>query len=186
MKAEGLLLSFLNTGVKIYDLFGGGSFFPRSMNEYYRWSKLERNHLRSQLQRLKKQQLVETFKKNKETWAKLTKKGERRVIEILFKKNKIPAPKKWDRRWRIVIFDVPEKLRAGRDALRDKLNNLGFHKIQKSVFVHPFACYKEIDMLRRIYEIKPYVLYLETKKIENERKLLEIFIEQGILTKDLI
>lgn len=39
--------------------------------------------------------------------------------------------KDWDKRWRIVVFDVPEELRKGRDVLHSKLRALGFYELQK-------------------------------------------------------
>lgn len=46
--------------------------------------------------------------------------------------------KKWDGKWRIVIFDIEEKQRKFRDRLRAKLRELGFGMIQESVWLTPF------------------------------------------------
>lgn len=48
--------------------------------------------------------------------------------------------KPWDRKWRVLIFDIPEKKRWRRDSSRNKLKNLGFGMIQQSVWIspHPF------------------------------------------------
>lgn len=48
--------------------------------------------------------------------------------------------KKWDGKWRIVSYDIPEKLHWRRDALRKKLEELGFGMIHESVWIspHPF------------------------------------------------
>lgn len=46
--------------------------------------------------------------------------------------------KKWDRKWRIVIFDIKEKDRKNRDVLRIKLRELGFGMIQESVWISPY------------------------------------------------
>lgn len=45
---------------------------------------------------------------------------------------------KWDKKWRIVIFDIEEKQRRQRDILRGKLKELGFGMIQKSVWISPY------------------------------------------------
>ena len=60
---------------------------------------------------------------------------------------RINKPKKWDRKWRIILFDIPEKIRKARDVFRYHLNQLGFYEFQKSVFVHPYNCKDEIDYL---------------------------------------
>lgn len=45
---------------------------------------------------------------------------------------------KWDRKWRIVIFDIEEKERKNRDYLRIKLKEVGFGMIQESVWISPY------------------------------------------------
>lgn len=49
------------------------------------------------------------------------------------------AGRGWDRHWRLVAFAVPEANRAGRDALRDRLRELGGAPIQGGLYVSPHA-----------------------------------------------
>ena len=58
---------------------------------------------------------------------------------------KIRKPAKWDGKWRIVVFDIPENLRSIRQALREHLCRLQFYQLQKSVFVLPYECGDEIE-----------------------------------------
>lgn len=57
----------------------------------------------------------------------------------------------WDRKWRIVIFDIPEDKRYIRDRLRIKLKELGFGMIQKSVWI---SAYPFEDDVRDFLEAK--------------------------------
>ncbi|MFC1756901.1 hypothetical protein ACFLZC_01975, partial [Patescibacteria group bacterium] len=66
-------------------------------------------------------------------------------------------PKKWDGKWRLVIFDIPETKRCARDALRQKLEQLEFYQCQKSTWIHPFPCIEEIEFLKNFFNIKPFV-----------------------------
>ena|SRR3972149_558981 len=50
-------------------------------------------------------------------------------------KNSDREIKKWDGRWRVVMFDIPEKLRKERNWLRHQLYGLEYQLIQKSVFL---------------------------------------------------
>lgn len=52
---------------------------------------------------------------------------------------------KWDAKWRVVIFDIPEKQRKVRDDLRFELKKLGFGPWQKSVWVTPFDIVDELN-----------------------------------------
>ena len=81
----------------------------------------------------------------------------------------------WDGRWRLVIFDVPEKLRKGRDALREKLKDLGFYELQKSVFIFPYECKNEIDFLIEFFHLRKFVRYGILEKIDNDLHLRKVF-----------
>ncbi|MEK7510430.1 MAG: CRISPR-associated endonuclease Cas2 [Patescibacteria group bacterium] len=72
---------------------------------------------------------------------------------------RIPFPKKWDRKWRLVVFDIPEKKKRAREALRGLLKYLTFYRLQDSVFIHPFECEKEVDLLTNTFEIQQYIYY---------------------------
>jgi phenylacetic acid degradation operon negative regulatory protein len=45
--------------------------------------------------------------------------------------------KKWDRKWRVVTFDIPIKKTKLRDQLRYKLKDLGFAMLQQSIWITP-------------------------------------------------
>ena len=80
----------------------------------------------------------------------------------------IPKPARWDRKWRIVIFDIPEYLKSTRDIMRARLKQIGMIELQKSVFVHPYPCEKEIEFLTEFYEVKPHVRLIIAESIDSE------------------
>lgn len=98
-----------------------------------------------------------------------------RRLSFDFVKIKIKKPEKWDGKWRLVIFDIPESKKGARDSFRQKLKGLGFHELQKSVFVHPFECGDEIDFLIEVFELRPYVKQAVLTNLTNELELREIF-----------
>lgn len=131
--------------------------------------KYDRRRFRETLKRMTKQRVIEMKENEKgETVVKITKKGEKRVLKYKIDDLTIQRPKKWDGLWRVVIFDIPNKKRLARDVLRDKLKNLGFYKIQKSVFVHPYECEKEIEFIKAIFNIQRHVLLIRAKDIDTE------------------
>ncbi len=73
--------------------------------------------------------------------------------------------KKWDKKWRIVIFDIPETMRAKRKKLRGLLGRLGFQKIQKSVWLTPYDFLGEVEELAREENLLKFLLLIETKKL---------------------
>jgi len=104
------------------------------------------------------------IKKTVDNNYKLTKKGIKRINFSKLFKLSLDKNKK-DGLWRVVIFDIPEKQRVKRDLLRQKLKDFDFKMIQKSVFVSPYICEKEIKELCKILDLKSGVSILTAKTI---------------------
>ena len=64
---------------------------------------------------------------------------------------------KKDGRWRIIIFDIPQSKSRIRHILRAKLAEFNFHKLQRSVYISPYVCEKEIGELTKLLDIDPYL-----------------------------
>jgi len=125
---------------------------------------------------LNKNKIIILKEKNGKFIVKLTEAGKKVAREIQFENMKIEKTKVWDRKWHVIIFDIPEGLRkVGRDALRDKLKKLGFYLIQRSVWVYPYPCEKEVQLLCEIFEINPYVNIITAEKIYNDDAVRKYF-----------
>ncbi len=88
---------------------------------------------------------------------KISEKGKSKVRKFIIDELQISAPREWDKKWRLIIFDIPEKKRSGRVAFRKKLNDMGFYQCQKSAWIHPFSCMEEIEFVKDFFNIKPFV-----------------------------
>jgi CRISPR-associated endonuclease Cas2 len=124
---------------------------------------------------LKRKRLVSVVEKDGQELLTLSEAGKKRVLQFNLDQLEIARPRKWDWNWRIVIFDIPEKRKAGREALRSKLKQLGFYQLQKSCFIHPFDCKSEIDFISEIYEVSPYVNFIVAREVEGAKQLRRIF-----------
>ena len=111
------------------------------------WKKLNHKELRDGITYLYRLGDVEKDEnKNGLITLFATKKGKLKALD--FKLENIKNKKeKWDGRWRMVAFDIPEKYRKGRDSLRWKLKKIGFCEMQKSVLITPYDCEAEIRIL---------------------------------------
>jgi len=98
----------------------------------------------------------------------LTKKGEQKVLKYKIDELKITEPKRWDKKWRLVIFDIPNSKKPAREVFRELLKRLGFVQLQKSVFLQPFPCEDEIEFLRLNFGISKFVQTIIISKLENE------------------
>jgi DNA-binding transcriptional regulator PaaX len=104
----------------------------------------------------------------------LTKKGKLKALEyqLINIKNK---KEQWDKKWRMVAFDIPEKYKKGRNALRNKLKKIGFCKLQKSIFITPFDCEKEMRILIDFFDLGEYVRFGVFESVDNEIYFKKIF-----------
>jgi DNA-binding transcriptional regulator PaaX len=111
------------------------------------WKKINRKKLYEGIKSLYKSRFVErTDNSDGSITIKLTEKGKIKALTYRFQEMKINDGE-WDKKWRMVVFDIPEKLKASRNALREKLKELGFYELQKSVWVFPYECKNEIDFV---------------------------------------
>ncbi|MFZ5366596.1 MAG: CRISPR-associated endonuclease Cas2 [Patescibacteria group bacterium] len=135
----------------------------------------KRKRLGQVLKRLHKQKLVEVVEVEGAPVVRITQNGMVKALNFKLGQMEIKKPKSWDRKWRIVIFDIPEIQRAYRDIFRQHLKNLGFYRLQESVFVYPYPCFDEVEFLRQIYQVGFGVSYILAEKIEGQRRLEEFF-----------
>ena len=112
---------------------------------------------------------------SKEGFLSLTPLGEKTLRKIELIDYKIKKPKKWDKKWRILIFDVKQTRNNLRDKIRNTLISIGFVKLQHSVWVYPYDCEDLINLFKADFAIGKEVLYIIADKIENEGVLLKSF-----------
>ena len=104
----------------------------------------------------------------------LSEKGKLRILNMRF--NRLNTKReKWDGRWRMVAFDIPEECKKGRNALRYRLCMGGFHKIQESLFVHPYDCEKEVRDFIELFKLQKYVRFGLLDFIDNQDGLKGLF-----------
>lgn len=136
------------------------------------WKKIDRQYLYRIIREFKYERLVDWREKEDGTIkVVLTEKGKKRALQFDFEKMKIKEPAVWDKKWRVVFYDIPEKKKKAREAFRGKLKNLGFYELQKSVFVYPYNCKDEIDFVVEFFEIRNFIRYGEIQNLSNESGL---------------
>ncbi len=125
--------------------------------------------------RLKEKGLIEIFEINGKKVTRITKKGEDK-LDFLDKHDfKLKIPKKWDGRWRVVIFDIKESRSKTRFLLRKTLSQIGFIRLQKSVWLYPYDCEDLVSLLKADFKIGKDVLYMIVEKLENDWHLRKTF-----------
>lgn len=106
--------------------------------------------------------------------ARITEKGEQ-MLQFETEKVAMAEKRRWDRRWRIVIFDIPERRKSVRAKLRRFMQEYGFVRLQDSVWVYPHDCEDLIALVKTNFRIGADVLYLIVERIEHDKHLREYF-----------
>ncbi|MEK7121329.1 MAG: hypothetical protein AAB857_01325 [Patescibacteria group bacterium] len=166
-------------------LFGGiGLSVARSPNQYFKvfkevkkeWQKINDRALNNAIRDLYRSKLIKERENSDGSLTMvLTDKGKKKAITFNIDNMEIKKPKKWDKKWRLVLFDIPEKHKPAREALRDALKRLSFHEYQKSVFIHPYECQKEIDFVIEYFDIRPFVRIIISVSLDNELHFRKLF-----------
>ncbi len=105
----------------------------------------------------------------------LTEAGIERALRYDLAKLSIAKPKRWDGKWRLVMYDIPEDERDLRLELLRRLKHLGFVELQHSVFIHPYECKDEIEYLIEVYDARTYIRRLVVEEIDTPEPLLKHF-----------
>src|SRR3989338_7820250 len=101
----------------------------------------------------------------------LTKKGAHVLSGLEIANYQLKKPKHWDKKWRLLIFDIPEYRRALRNKLRRSLLAVGFQRLQHSVWVYPYPCEDFVALLKADFDIGKDLLYIITDEVERDRHL---------------
>jgi len=111
----------------------------------------------------------------KDGFLSLTKKGEYKLDEMERKNYVLEKPKRWDGKWRVLIFDIKENRKSLRDRIRATLMAVGFIHLQDSVWVYPYDCEDLVSLMKVDFKIGNDLLYLIVEKMENDFNLKKRF-----------
>ncbi len=136
----------------------------------------KKNRFSNAVYYLKSQKLIQVKDNRDNTCTvELTEKGRKKVLKYDIDNIKIKPMKKWDKKWRFVMFDIPDKQRKASNALREKLKELGFSQFQKSIWVHPYIVEDEIEFITNLFNIRKFVKMGEMVNLDDDSELKSEF-----------
>ncbi len=97
----------------------------------------------------------------------LSDEGKKRALTYHMRYVKIRPTGPWDKKWRIVLYDIPEDERTTRNAFRDHLTQLGLRKLQHSAAIYPYECKNEIDFFIELLDIRKYVRFIIADSVDD-------------------
>ncbi len=139
------------------------------------WKKINKISLKRGLDSLYNAKLIDFKPKGNGFQIILSSEGRKLSKKFNLETLKIKEQKNWDGKWRIVMFDVPEKIKKVRDALRFHFKKIGLVEYQKSVFISPYPCEKEIKFIAEFYKASPSVRFIVADAISDEKKFMKEF-----------
>ncbi len=155
--------SVMGNAIQVFKMFNGSK-------------KYSSRQIRSAVESIKRQKLIEYIcDKDGKTVVRITKKGKEKLRAFSIDLIKIKKPKKWDGKWRLVMFDIPMRFTKGREALRYHLKELNFFQFQKSAWIYPYPCEDEIIFIADFFGVGKYVEILTAESILREDKLKKYF-----------
>lgn len=125
-------------------------------NKSFSINAKERGKAHQNFAYLKRHNYIHIETRRGQTYVVITRKGSARAKYHIWKEmllQTINRPAQWDRKWRLILFDVPTEARLKRDAFRSLIRRLGAVQLQKSVWIFPFDCNREIDELRDFFDL---------------------------------
>lgn len=158
-----ILLETMDTAKEIYQIFERPSLWGKD------YPKRNKQTIYNTINRLEKEGYLEEVEERGRKRYRATLRGKAKIFAYLKK------DKKWDGKWRIVVFDVPEKKKKLRNYFRGRLIELGFRKLQESVWISPYNIADTVEELIELCRAKEYVHYLLVEELDNRDVLMKLF-----------
>ena len=184
--SQQILLGFVDANLFLLELFDSRKIYRVPLKTYDNFRLENKQRFGQEIYRLEQDGFIKKYFNGKETYLELSTKGKKRLKKHITDQIEINKPKKWDKKWHIVIFDIPNQKTDKRNVLRNKLIEIGFLELQESVYIYPFNCLEEINLIKNMYYVEQYVQYIIADRIETEIDLIKEFINNKVLTNKMI
>ena len=156
----------------LYDLDGlipGVNLYKR----FDRWGRRiagrpSRWRLNRALKYLEARKKIKMVEKGGKLFIKLTRKGKLQALMDKIERD-FKRPLVWDGKWRLIMWDIPEKASVERNRLRRFVKDLSFLQVQKSVFITPYQIpAPAVEYLKESKLIR-FIRFVRVDKIEDDK-----------------
>lgn len=154
---------------EIFRVRGLRDMIPAIPGEREFWRNLERKKRRRRfaqfVNHLKRRGYIKIDSLKEKRGILLTQKGAQKILRIKYK-IKTGHRKRKDKKWIMVVFDIPENKRKYRDEFRGFLISLGFQNFQKSIWVSPYDITEDLEKIIKTYSLDKFVKIFLIEEVE--------------------
>lgn len=138
--------------------------------------KYPKRNIQDRFTYLRKRGFIKQEVHSNQLYVSLTEEGKKKAGMFQINELQIARPKKWGGKWYLLLFDISEKRKIKREALRGMLKQMDFFPLQKSVWVHAFDCRAEVDLLKEFFGLgNDQVRLVIAEEIGDSEQLKRVF-----------
>jgi DNA-binding transcriptional regulator PaaX len=159
-------------------IVGGAAAFPGLLavvRQYRKFRKFSDKEIRYAYYGTKKRGLIKSQLENENDVLVLSEKGNKRILDFDLDTLSIKQPWRWDKKWRVVLYDIPVRFNPAREGLRETLKDLGLIQFQKSAWLYPYDCLGEVIFVADYYGVGKYIDYIEADRMTKWKKFERAF-----------
>lgn len=173
--AKDIFTVLLTTGLLV--IAAQSPYFVQNMlASFKKWKRYSKKKVADTFYQLKHKGFITIEERSHQIYIALTPQGKKRAGWLQIDALRIAKPPKWDGKWRILLFDIAELKKVYREALRGKLKELDFYQFQKSVWVYPYNCEAEVELLKDFFGLSnSEIRLIVTQDIGEDQPLRQYF-----------
>jgi phenylacetic acid degradation operon negative regulatory protein len=156
MHARALLFTIYGSYVRHY----GGKIEIASLIRLMKQHGFTDGAVRAAVARVTQQGWIESRSKGNKRYYALTERGRRRMTEAAERIYKFKR-EHWDGRWRILVYNIPEKKHELRSQIRQELKWLGWGSLSNSAWITPNNIVERTKEHLKSYRVNKYVEIFE-------------------------
>jgi phenylacetic acid degradation operon negative regulatory protein len=152
----------------------GGEIWVGSLTRLLGQFGMSEQAVRVAISRIASQGWLKARKVGNRSYYSLTPRGKKRMNEASARIYK-QSPGRWDGKWCIIHYNIPEKQRAKRDQLRKELSWMGFGMLANSVWISPNDLADRVKEIAESYDASEYIEVFRSEHlgVSTDKQLVE-------------
>ncbi len=117
--------------------------------------KKQKKHFGQFINHLKSRGYIKIVNLHEKKGILLTPKGKTKALKVDI--GFVEKKKRKDKKWIMIMYDIPERKKRERNILRRSLQQLGYESLQRSIWVCPYDVFEKTEEFIRVYALDSFV-----------------------------